>query len=95
MDLTIEIVAWIAAGLLLAAYALLSRGRMSSQGITYQGLNIIGSVLIGVNAFVHGAWPSFAGNVVWLGIGIATLIASRRRSRRTGSHDGTRAPIAA
>lgn len=79
MDLIIEIVGWGAASVLLGAYALLSRGRLSGQGSSFQTLNVVGSLLVGVNSFVHQAWPSVSVNVVWLVIGIATLVATHRR----------------
>lgn len=81
MELVIEIAGWIAAGVLLCAYALLSRGRLSGQGSSFQSLNVVGSLLVGVNSLVHEAWPSVSVNVVWLVIGVATLVAARRTPR--------------
>lgn len=77
MELMIEIAGWVAAGVLLGAYALLSRGKLSGQGSPFQSLNVIGSLLVGLNSVVHQAWPSASVNLVWLVIGVATLAASR------------------
>lgn len=81
MELIIEIAGWVAAGMLLCAYALLSRGRLSGQGSSFQSLNVVGSLLVGVNSLAHEAWPSVSVNVVWLVIGVATLVAARRTPR--------------
>lgn len=91
MDLIIEIVGWSAAGVLLGAYALLSRGRLSGQGSSFQVLNVVGSLLVGINSFVHEAWPSVSVNAVWLVIGIVTLAAGQRRARPAASLPGTTA----
>ncbi|MBW3606106.1 MAG: hypothetical protein KY460_14640 [Actinobacteria bacterium] len=77
MELMIEIAGWVAAGVLLGAYALLSRGKLSGQGPSFQSLNVVGSLLVGLNSVVHQAWPSASVNLVWLVIGVATLAASR------------------
>ncbi len=95
MELVIEIAGWSAAGMLLGAYALLSRGRLSGQGSSFQTLNIVGSFLVGVNSLAHEAWPSVSVNVVWLVIGVATLVATRRRRERDAVADpaaATRGP---
>lgn len=94
MDLVIEIVGWTAAGVLLGAYALLSRGKLSGQGSSFQTLNVVGSLLVGVNSFVHEAWPSVSVNVVWLVIGVATLTAHHRRRDRATTAEPVAEPIA-
>lgn len=86
LNLIIEIVGWSAAGVLLGAYAMLSRGLLSGQGSPFQTLNVVGSLLVGVNSFMHEAWPSASVNLVWLVIGVATLTASRRARQRTAQH---------
>jgi hypothetical protein len=90
MGLVIEIAGWVAAGVLLAAYALLSHGRLHSRGSPFQALNVAGSLVVGVNSLAHEAWPSASVNLVWLVIGVATLVATHRRGRRatTGRADG-------
>ncbi len=77
----IDIGGWIGAGLLLSAYALVSRGFISGQSRAYQGLNIGGSALFILNSGYHGAYPSAGLNVIWLSIGAYTLYRiSRPRS---------------
>jgi len=84
MNLTIliEIVGWAAALLILAAYALLSAGKLTAQDRSYQWMNVIGAAGFIVNSGWNGAIPSAALNVVWAGIGLAALwkIAARKGS---------------
>ncbi len=102
MELVIEIAGWSAAGMLLGAYALLSRGRLSGQGSSFQTLNVVGSLLVGINSLAHEAWPSVSVNVVWLLIGVATLTATRRArsdddrsdTGRSSGHDPHHAAVA-
>jgi len=81
MDLVLlsDVVGWIGAGCLLAAYALVSARRIGA-GLTFQILNLVGSVGLAVNGMAHEAWPSTALNVVWLGVALVALrgLAGRR-----------------
>ncbi len=77
-DLAIAIAGWTGAGLILAAYALLTIGRMSSTSAGYQWLNVLGAVGIGSNAWWNDAIPSVALNVIWAGIGMMALWQMRR-----------------
>ncbi|MFR9776619.1 CBU_0592 family membrane protein [Micromonospora sp. MS34] len=58
----VEVVGWLGAALLLAAYALISRGRLAGDGRIFQWLNIAGSGGLALSSTVHGAWPSAALN---------------------------------
>ena len=77
-DLAIAIAGWTGAGLIVAAYALLTIGRMSSTSAGYQWLNVMGAAGIGTNAWWNDALPSVALNVVWAGIGVVALWQIRR-----------------
>ncbi len=70
---------WLGAALLLAAYALVSSGRLGAGGRAYQSLNLVGAVLLALNSTYHGALPSVAVNAVWIAIGLAGLAAAGRR----------------
>jgi hypothetical protein len=76
------VVGWTGAGLILVAYLLLSMGRLTGQSAAYQWMNVFGAAGFIVNGWWHGALPSTALNVVWMGIGGLALwrIASRKRS---------------
>jgi hypothetical protein len=71
---------WIAALLILGAYALLSFGKIQARSKIYQWMNIIGAVGFIINCVWISAWPSVALSVVWVGIGIYAL----RRNRGAG-----------
>jgi hypothetical protein len=95
VELVIEIAGWFAAGVLLAAYGMLSKGRLSGQGWSFQSLNVVGSLLVGLNSLAHEAWPSVSVNVVWLVIGVATLVATRRSRPDDAATDAVPGPDAA
>jgi hypothetical protein len=69
---------WIGALLVVAAYGLVSFGRLSAGSVRYQALNISGSILLIANTAWHAAWPSAFVNFIWAGI---ALIAVARRPR--------------
>jgi hypothetical protein len=78
--LTIEIIGWVGAGLILLAYLLLSTGRVTGQSRLYQWMNVVGSTGFIVNSGWNGALPSAALNVVWMAIGLFTLWTIRRKT---------------
>ena len=79
---------WLGAALLLAAYTLVSSGRLGAGGRPYQSPNIAGAALLALNSAYPGALPSVALNGVWIAIGLAGLgVAGRRRSQ--GARPGT------
>jgi hypothetical protein len=83
MKLFVEIVGWIGATLIVAAYALLSAGKLAGDSRTYHVMNIFGAIGFIVNSGWNGALPSAALNVVWLGIGGYALL-KRRRTQASG-----------
>ena len=82
LELAIEVIGWAAALLILAAYALLTAGKLEAQSRAYQWMNVLGAAGFIVNSGWNGAIPSAALNVVWAGIGLAALwrIAKRKGS---------------
>ncbi len=89
MSALIAVVGWVGAALLVAAYALVSTGRLSGSGLRFQLLNIVGGVALTVNTAYHGAWPSAALNVVWVAVGLGALV---RQYRMAVSHPRQPAP---
>lgn len=73
VSLVIEVVGWAGATLILAAYILVSTGRIGGQSATFQWLNLIGAVAFIVNGASHGAWPSAVLNIVWAMIAMVML----------------------
>ena len=74
LDLFMEVVGWIGALLILAAYGLLSAGKLDAKSPAYQWLNVVGAIGFILNSGWNGAWPSAALNVVWVGIGLVALV---------------------
>ena len=71
--MTVEIVGWTGAVLILLAYLLLSMGRLTGQSIVYQWMNVVGAAGFAVNGWWHGALPSASLNIIWLLIGAWAL----------------------
>jgi len=68
-----EVVGWIGGALILAAYFLLSAGKLDAKSPAYQWLNVVGALGFIANSSWNGAWPSAALNVIWVGIGVVAL----------------------
>jgi hypothetical protein len=64
---------WIGAALVIIAYALVSFHRLSATTVSYQALNLAGSLLLIINTAWHAAWPSAVVNVVWAAIAILAV----------------------
>ena len=73
LDLFMEVVGWIGAVLILAAYALLSAGKVDAGTPSYQVMNVVGAAGFIANSGWNGAWPSAVLNVIWVGIGVVAL----------------------
>jgi hypothetical protein len=73
----IEIAGWIAAVLILAAYGLLSAGKLTGKSVAYQVMNIVGAIGFVINTGYNGAYPSAVLNVIWVGIGAWALVKIR------------------
>jgi len=82
LHIAIEVIGWAAAVLILAAYVLLSLGKLEARGYIYQWMNVVGAAGFVINSGYNGAIPSAVLNVVWAGIGLFT-ISIVWRARRT------------
>ena len=80
--IVIEIIGWAAAGLILAAYILLSLGKLEARGYVYQWMNVIGASGFILNSGYNGAIPSAALNIVWAAMGMFTLRSVWRMRQR-------------
>jgi hypothetical protein len=76
----IEITGWIAAALILVAYALLSAGKLDGRSAIYHLMNVVGAVGFVINSGYNGAFPSVGLNVIWIGIGVFGLIRYRNHA---------------
>jgi hypothetical protein len=76
----VSVAGWTAAVLILAAYGLLSFGKIQARSWIYQVMNIVGAAGFIVNCAYNNAWPSVALNVVWM---VIAFYALRRNYRAT------------
>ena len=74
LGLVMEVVGWIGGALILAAYAMLTAGKLDAKSPVYQWMNVVGAAGFIANSGWNGAWPSAVLNVIWVGIGAAALI---------------------
>jgi hypothetical protein len=82
LTVMIEIIGWVAALLILAAYGLLTAGRLQANSPAYQWMNVVGAAGFILNSGWNGAIPPAALNVVWAAIGLTALW---RIARKKGS----------
>jgi hypothetical protein len=71
--IVIEVIGWAAAVIILAAYILLSLGKLEGRSYLYQWMNVIGAGGFIINSGYNGALPSAVLNVIWAAMGIFTL----------------------
>jgi hypothetical protein len=77
--IVIETIGWSGMVLILAAYILLSIGRIDGRSRAYQWMNVVGAACFVLNSGYNGAIPSATLNVAWAGIGLYTLWRVRQR----------------
>lgn len=58
---------------LLYAYWLVSTQKAAGESRTYQGMNLLGALLVLVNSSCNGAYPSVGVNAAWIAIGFHAL----------------------
>jgi len=80
-EFLMDIVGWVGAAAVLAAYWMVSTGRVVGDSTIYQSLNMVGGVCLILNTLYYGAFPSSGVNVVWVGIALYSL--SRRKTDRS------------
>ena len=69
-----DAIGWIGAALVLIAYALLSIQWISGNSFSYQALNVTGAIMLVINSWYLGAYPSVGVNAAWVGIAALTLL---------------------
>ncbi|GGO73401.1 CBU_0592 family membrane protein [Nonomuraea cavernae] len=74
MDLLLDALGWLGAGLLVLGYGLISTSRLSGDSVAYQVINVVGSITLMVNSAYNDAWPSAGLNLVWAAIGVVALV---------------------
>ena len=81
MDFLINLIGWAGVVLLIIAYGSVSTKRCQGNSTLYQTLNIIGALMLIINSFYFGAYPSVGVNAVWVGIGLFTLIKAVKNAK--------------
>lgn len=70
LRISIEIIGWLAAAMMLSAYLLLTAGKIGANSRTYHWLNVLSGTGFIINSGWNGAYPSAFINVVWMMIGL-------------------------
>lgn len=74
--------------LVLAAYLLLSSGRVASATYRYQLMNLVGALSLVGYSIVLAAWAVLALNTVWAVIAVAALLRISRDQEEPAAADG-------
>jgi len=74
MKITVDLIGWLGAGLLLLAYAMVSFKKLRVDGGGYQLLNALGSCCLIINTAYYRAYPSSFVNLIWILIATVALI---------------------
>jgi hypothetical protein len=78
----INIIGWIGVLILLIDYALVSLKKVEGDSFVYQTLNIIGALMLILNSFFFGAYPSVGVNIAWVGIAVFAILTSTMKKKR-------------
>ncbi len=65
MQLLIEIIGWVGAFLIVAAFLLNARGYLEAKSALYLWMNLFGALFIIINSFYLRAFPQMTLNVFW------------------------------
>ena len=71
--------------LVLAAFLLAQRGIVGTKSRAYLTVNLLGSALLAVDAWLGAQWGFFTLEFVWAVVSAASLLGMRRRDRQTSS----------
>lgn len=71
----------------LAAYFLVSTGKVASISVKYQVLNLVGAIILTIYAIILVAWASVALNAIWALIALVALARGRKGVRDATDHD--------
>lgn len=68
-----DVIGWIGASLLIAAYFLVSTKKLAPTSKTYHLMNLLGAIGSRVNVFVQAAYPTLFIEFVWAAVAIYGL----------------------
>jgi len=85
----IEVIGIIADVLFVLAYFLVSRGKVDGKGFSYNAMNLVGAILMGIHAFSKGTMPVLILEGFWGGIALIALAAYLDRRYAANSTSAT------
>jgi len=80
MNLTIEIMGWVASVLIVGSYALNITGRLKANSNWYVWANIIGGLFFVINTYFHQAFPSMVVNIIWVIIAFVMIFKNKKKA---------------
>ena len=78
MNITVEVLGWIASVLIVGSYALNISGRLQTNNKWYVWANIIGGLFFVINTYFHHAYPSMVVNTIWVIIAIVMILKNKK-----------------
>lgn len=69
-----ETIGWTGSAVLILAYALTSYGVLEGKSMSYQLLNLIGSLCLMYYTYIKKAYPNTVLNIIWAVIGITAIV---------------------
>jgi hypothetical protein len=79
LKIFIEIIGWIGAVEVIIAYALNSGGKLKSDSVMFQVLNLTGAIFLIANTWYNESFPSMVINIIWTAIAILALIRIKQK----------------
>lgn len=73
----LEIFGWAGSFLIILAYYLLQTDRLEETDLKYQSINILGAMMLGINAYYKQAWAILFLQSVWIAIGVLGIFKSK------------------
>lgn len=81
VQLMLDILGWVGSFIILYAFYLLNRQKFTANSVAYQWMNLLGSLLLGLNSLYYKAYPSVSINCMWILITIYGLIKIQERRK--------------
>ncbi len=73
----LEIFGWVGSFLIILAYYLLQTDKVEETNFKYQSINILGALMLGINAYYKQAWAILFLQTVWIAVGILGALRSK------------------
>jgi len=89
MTLIPSIVGMVGAAMILLAYMLLQMGKMTTEGLWYTVVNLVGSLMILFSLFFDFNLPALFIEVVWISVSVVALVRLFMKRRAVASRQDT------